>query len=620
MNAATIEPVVRRVPMPLDMSLWLRSEDATETAGTLTAWPDHSNAATTVTIGAAPAVTAYVINGFQTVTFAGAEYMTVDGLASVFNGDNLPFSLFVLCKVSSLAADRTVFSAGRAASITPYMSARARTSVNTWSISRRGDDNVFTQRSATTNSIDTSTWSLMAVVFDGSLLTCYINGRRIYEDGDVIAGSMTIDQVTVGANRRNSITEYFQGEVAEVILYDYAVSTERRHSIEQYIGDRYDLDISHSYYVSTSGSDSNAGMTAASPLATVSHGYGRLGEIGGTLYLDAPESDPFRTAFNLNVARRIVLDATDRRNPWHWYGTTKYTSGWTSAGGNVWYQTISTGSPLLDTNPTAPIFITTMTDGSFYASLSPVGDTTTPGQGEYGFNEATGRVYVRMPADQDPNDHDLEVSTELAPIRVSNNRSAPLIVRNGVIRGGRTGGLVATATGSGGMIIAEDMTVQFCNNNVAIQPSGGFAGMLCRRVVSQKAMNDGFNLHNDDLLPCYMRLEDCEGSYNADEGASPHDSTVMDIIGGTYHHNGSAGVTAIQNALLRIFGASFTDNSQTIGPSLTEGGIYYSDSASGYVVSAVVEDNDGPGIYVAKVGGVDVLSLTSSGNTYSDRY
>ena len=165
----------------------------------------------------------------------------------------------------------------------------------------------------------------------------------------------------------------------------------------------------------------------------------------------------------------------------------------------------------------------------------------------------------------------------------------------------------------------EDVTCQYGNNNVAIQPAGGFAAMLCRRVTSQKAGNDGFNLHNDAGFPCYMRLEDCTGSYNGDEGASPHDGTIMDIIGGTFSNNGSGGVAAIQQALLRIFEGTFDSNAQN-ATSLVEGGIYFSDDAAGIVQGSTVTNNDGPGLYVENSSLVTVLDLTSSGNTYSDTY
>lgn len=600
---------------PSDSVLWLRGDEAEPViGGTLTAWPDRSPAATPVTVAVAPTVVTGVLNGQSVVRFAGAEYLTANGLAALFGGVNAPFSLFALVKCTSFAADRTVFSVGDSASAVSRVSARARTAVNTWGIIRRGVDNSQKQLSATSNSMDANTWSLLEITFDGSVANLYVNGRQIaIASGNLVsASSITANRCAVGALLNTAASAFFIGDIAEIITYDRAVTLEEIQATERYFADRYAIDISQSYFVaSTGGADTNCGMDAASPLATIAHGFGRLGAIGGTLYLTAAESDPFRETFDLDVARPITFDSPDGVTPWHWYGTAKYVAGWASVGGGVWSQAVAS-------DPTAPIFIPTIPNGDYFAILRAIGDSTTPAQGEYGYSG--GVVYVRLPSDEDPNDHDLEISSVLAPVRVSNDRAAVLTVRNGVVRGGRTGCVVGSRTGFGGVTVCYNVTAEYGNNNFAIQPSGGLSAMLCNGCVSAWAGNDGFNLHNDAGDPSYMRLENCTSKFCGDEGASPHDSTVMEIVGGEYSDNGSAGITAIENATLRVSGGTVVARNTPDVLRPTEGGIAYLDDAAGYVEDVTVEDNNGPGLYVAAVGTVRVTGLTSSGNALPDHY
>lgn len=142
----------------------------------------------------------------------------------------------------------------------------------------------------------------------------------------------------------------------------------------------------------------------------------------------------------------------------------------------------------------------------------------------------------------------------------------------------------------------------------------------CTRCTGLGITNDGFNIHGATGIAGVATLTDCTATECGDEGASPHDDTILHIIGGTYSNNiAGGGVTAVNNAVMHISGGAVFAGNLTGGAKTNQGGISFFDATcSGSIDGASATDNTGPGVYVAPGAAVTVANLTSSGNTVAD--
>lgn len=88
-----------------------------------------------------------------------------------------------------------------------------------------------------------ATWTYVAVKVDGSAnLTIYEKGSSEVTDGSNSASTDGSQSLRIGGpNSTTSSDAYFTGDIAEVILYDSALSDGDRGSVESYLGTKYAL-------------------------------------------------------------------------------------------------------------------------------------------------------------------------------------------------------------------------------------------------------------------------------------------------------------------------------------------------------------------------------------------
>lgn len=82
----------------------------------------------------------------------------------------------------------------------------------------------------------TDDWIIWTVVFDGADSFAWNNGLLLCAGS---AGANAIDGLTVGTNQ--GLTAYWDGDVAEVLIYAEALSTRDRNQVGQYLGTKYGL-------------------------------------------------------------------------------------------------------------------------------------------------------------------------------------------------------------------------------------------------------------------------------------------------------------------------------------------------------------------------------------------
>ena len=351
--------------------------------------------------------------------------------------------------------------------------------------------------------------------------------------------------------------------------------------------------------------------------------------------LSAPVTNPLRSEVIYNSGFDVVVEGWDRE-PWYHYGSEVHTSGWASLGGGIYSKTIGAsviGKPLVSTIPQ------TIGDRSnwWYRLLDSTSGTATPSEGQFGY---TGGVcYVRLPDDENPNNHTIEIPRRNTCWQVFGMGRVTL--RDAVNRAGFLAntlvGLSTSPDGAGNMTL-EDCLSEYGGSAVGGVGAGGkFESLICRRVKAYRNENDGFN------IKCPLKggssgvadLYDCEGSYNGDitnqssQGASAHDVSTMNIYGGRYDWNVSGGMVSIETSINNLIGngadgAVYMEHNMRLG---NVGGTITNQAACGWLESTTgavtgpvfVRNNLGVGVRVATPGAVSGISnIVSTGNGAAD--
>lgn len=361
-------------------------------------------------------------------------------------------------------------------------------------------------------------------------------------------------------------------------------------------------------YVNTaSGSDSNNGLTPGA--AKLSLDGARLAVVSaggvGKILVSAAEASPVQgfVDFGTGIVN-VTIDAYGASS-WHCQRTTTIAvgaGGWTNEGGGVYSRASSSSSALW--------YVATLADGNGFQTVltQETGTPSTPGEGEFGYVSNT--LYVHLPGGVDPNLHQFKRASTNYLIRASG--TARVAIRNLV--GRYSNGTICEVASAGAQMTIQDSVVEYANGNCVGDSAAGIG--ICSNVTARRAVNDGFNVNLG-----IWTLTDCTGEYNDDEGASPHQTSRLTIYGGRYHHNGHGGITAVNSAVLNLYGVTVDYNGAT-GPSQGErGGINYITTSSGICEDCTCQNNTGEGFNCQSSGDVTVTNLTSGtgeGNTLAD--
>lgn len=323
----------------------------------------------------------------------------------------------------------------------------------------------------------------------------------------------------------------------------------------------------------------------------------------------APEDNPLRQEVVFDTSENVVVTGMDGE-PWHICGSEVHTSGWV-ANGSIYQKNIGYTSVL-------QVVIKTMTetvgdkDDFLYKLVQNTATPTTPAKGEYGY--ASGILYIRTPDDSDPALHLIEVSRRnfgIATIGFGLLSVEDCVSRYCMINGISCG--QSSQPAGTGFLSVKNSVVEYCAN-AGVGGTGRNELIVCTNVKARRISNDGFGQHAPSGGAGKMILNGCDGSYNGDkpgqsaQGASNHETTIMELNGGTFNYNVSGGMVAIENAKCDINGGTsygpvvMSGNMRlgnTAGTIANQAGCAWLDSATG-VVSGVVIVKDGGGIGVKK--------------------
>ena len=366
------------------------------------------------------------------------------------------------------------------------------------------------------------------------------------------------------------------------------------------------------YVDSAAGAAANPG-TSALPCATLSQAVAIASACASVVKVKAPATSPLREVVYIGTGvPSLRVEPMVDGDPWHLYGSTEVTSGWSAAGGGVYSRAASV-------QPISGVWVTSLTetigDRTFILTLDENTSTpTTPGEGQYGW--ASNVLYVKLPSSADPGSHTIEVSSAAGATITSD--CAALELESAVLKFHNSGGVYATS----GNITATDCVGSHGGNTRGIWGTNSAANMRLTRCYGWRSANDGFNVHGSGKT----LLVDCDGSYNDDEGASAHDTATMTVVGGRYAYNVQSGIGSVGSSVNIVTGdAQLVGNARNGSSETTSAGLMIYETATVQVSGVTAQDNNGSGVRIEAtatiLGGLDgIKSGTGAGNDLADNY
>lgn len=212
-----------------------RATPATANADPVGAWDDLSGNNRHIiqaTAGARPTLRTNVVNGQQIVRFDGSND-TLSVVSNLGMGSNIPFSLFIVFKTTTGSSDAGLF--GTTTTAGP--------SGNVFLINHHAGTNVYfyIDDAQPNYSLGTSSFFIVGATWDGTTNT---NGIAMYKDGTSQGNTTATLQPSAGTNGHiGQSTTFFNGDMAEIVLYNRVLSTAERQSVERYLGSRYAITV-----------------------------------------------------------------------------------------------------------------------------------------------------------------------------------------------------------------------------------------------------------------------------------------------------------------------------------------------------------------------------------------
>jgi hypothetical protein len=223
------------------LSLWLKSDSGVTLSGSnVTAWADQSgNGNNAVTnIGEEPTFVSSFLNGNPAIEFNGrGQIMQIADTNSL---DFLSISSFIVLEYLGQGTGNNIVYIKNANAGSPQNEAMYGL------VATIGDYVSFPQNVdgwsdyQTQINIQNSIPRILSMTYDGTNQNVYSNGNfsNTFNIGGNIATSTGILQIG-GYNKSFNDEEYFYGQIAEIIMYNRAVTSTERQQVESYLNTKY---------------------------------------------------------------------------------------------------------------------------------------------------------------------------------------------------------------------------------------------------------------------------------------------------------------------------------------------------------------------------------------------
>jgi hypothetical protein len=216
-----------------NLTLWLRSDQAVTSSGSsVSGWGDLScsnNDASQSTSGNQPSITSSAINGYPALSFNGTTSKLTLPTSDSLGMQSNPYELFIVAKSGS-GTVQFLLAGGATEQFEYHLNGAvgARFIPVTSVLIDQGTAGAYTNGNAHVFSARTST--------SGGVVR--VDGNDVGTTG-VSTLSSNSGNLLLGARSDN--TYYFDGYVAEVIIYNTNLSSADRNSVEQYLAERYQI-------------------------------------------------------------------------------------------------------------------------------------------------------------------------------------------------------------------------------------------------------------------------------------------------------------------------------------------------------------------------------------------
>ncbi|MHB9022786.1 MAG: Ig-like domain-containing protein [Armatimonadota bacterium] len=267
-NTATVSVTINALPSTTNMTLWLKADAGVTYDGSnkVSAWADQSGQGHNLAQGTAnlqPVYTTGILNGLPVVRFDGVNNSTGDRMIS---------------SAVTLAQQHTIFAVVRVQNIltgcngTPFSYAditNGASDVEMICFYNSPGVNYFRMRYP-----DLDTWNhydmsytrtspqLMTQRRDSSVAKAYLNGTQVSTNKSTTATFSTTNRGFRLGTHTNS-QQCLDGDIAEVIVYDAALSDSDRQAVEAYLTAKYDIDGSNDAPEASDGTLETPENTAA---------------------------------------------------------------------------------------------------------------------------------------------------------------------------------------------------------------------------------------------------------------------------------------------------------------------------------------------------------------------
>jgi hypothetical protein len=227
--------------------LWLDASDETtisDTAGAVDQWDDksgndnHATASTTTR----PTTGATSQNGLNTLSFDGVANTLTIANDAAFNGSALTY--FIVAKQSAAANESLFYKASATSGVNGFIF-RFRTGTTVWLY--QANDNAGATLSTATNT--NTDMAIYAVTLAASSQGGFVSGAR---QASATVSATYEDTGAIWIGSRRNIGEYLSGDVAEVIVFDTALSTADRARVESYLASKWGISGVHAPATATS--------------------------------------------------------------------------------------------------------------------------------------------------------------------------------------------------------------------------------------------------------------------------------------------------------------------------------------------------------------------------------
>ncbi|RYG48505.1 hypothetical protein EON79_04275 [bacterium] len=519
--------------------------------------------------------------------FSGSEMLR--SAASVVPGTS--FTSVLAFRPDSVGRRMTLFQIGLATPIGVRLGTDRKLEVYSGNVSARG-----VQR-----------WSpgdtgVVSLVWSGSTAKLYVNGTL---DASLTPGAATSVSGTLLLGARAVGQDGFRGDLVGIAHYGRALTDAQRKIVESYYAGPTEVPL-NATYVSTAVASGGNGLLPSDPLRTLGAALLNRAEEGGQILIDAPASRPLLGMEEIVSEAPLTIRGRNGA-PWFMRSGSTLRGGWTQDRDGAWSRSWTPRVLLA-------AYVPTLLDGKGRPTLlAPpyAGDAL----GRGGMEVVNGRLRIRLANDSNPNNHTIEISRETSCLRIQNG-TGDLVLRDGVFRGGSQACVQVGQPDRGGRLTAIDCIAEY--GVCGFRGAGQLSTVNLTNCIARLNTNDGFSMKGYDGIRSVMRLTDCEGYENWEEGASPHNDTTIYADKCAFYDNGESGMMAINRARFEASDSTFTHNHlrRTVPE---EGGAAYAESARGKLTDCIFRNNEGAGYYRVARSNVPVSGVVSSGNSLKDR-